>query len=192
MREQGRGTKGSKAGAYGDEAPGPHPGADHSGLGEPEPPEAGAAAPAPRGHFGDGADEAAVAAARHEGRELRCNGGGDGREVDASLTVAAVAGVTGGGGAGGRLRRRRRLLRPPLALRRRHGGGEWPCSGMRIHRALCLDWLQNKACARWRGGWWKAARRRTSKPWLEGVGSAGLEGSSSADGLKWAAPVSGC
>ena len=134
MREQ----KGSKAGAYGDEAPGPHPGADHSGLGEPEPPEAGAAAPAPRGHFGHGAGEAAVAAVRDERREPRCCGGGDGWEVDASLTVpaaaaaaAANAGVSGGVGGGcarGRLRGRRRLLlRPPLALGRRHGGGERLC-----------------------------------------------------------------
>ena len=122
-RNKAEAPKEEQGGAYGDEARGPHPGADHSGLGEPEPPQAAAAAPVPGGHFGDGASEAAIAAAWHERRELRCGGGGDGWEVDASLAVAR-SGASGGGArwrrAWGRPRRRRRVFL--LALGRRHRG----------------------------------------------------------------------
>lgn len=115
LKEQGGSTN---LGAYGNEGPRSHPGADHSGLGKPE---ATQAAAAPGGHFGDGAGETSGAAAGHERREPRCGGGSDGREVDASLAVfAAAAGVTGGAGGGGGARGRLLLL---LALGWRHGGG---------------------------------------------------------------------
>jgi len=95
-RNKAEAPKEEQGGAYGDEARGPHPGADHSGLGEPEPPQAAAAAPVPGGHFGDGASKASIAAAWHERRELRCGGGsGKGWEVDASLAVDA-SGISGG------------------------------------------------------------------------------------------------
>jgi hypothetical protein len=95
QRNKAEASKEEQAQAYGDKAPRPHPGADHSGLGEPEPPQAAAAAPFPRGHFGNDASKVATTAAWHERRELLCGGGGDGWEVDASLAISS-SGASGG------------------------------------------------------------------------------------------------
>ena len=91
-RNKAEAPKEEQGGAYGDEARGPHPGADHGCLGE---------APSPGGHIVDCASEAAGAAAWHERREPRCGGGGDGWEVDACAAAAAGAAVRGGARGGG-------------------------------------------------------------------------------------------
>jgi hypothetical protein len=127
-RNKAEAPKEEQGGAYGDEAPGPYPGADHGSLGEPEPPQAAAAAlvpgttsatvpekhpSLPRGTSAGNSAAAAAAAAAMDGRSTL---------LSPSMLPEYREAREGG------VRRRRVLL---LALGRRHRGA-------------------NKRCARWR------------------------------------------